>query len=54
MNPRMIEAMIGFGTTLILFVPVFLNIAVAARYPNSRAARLAELKKYSIRPLDLR
>jgi hypothetical protein len=51
----MIEAMIGIGTVVILFVPVFLNIAVgAARRPNAREARLRELKKYSIPPLDLR
>jgi hypothetical protein len=55
MNPRMIEALIGVGTVVILFVPVFLNIAVAtARRPNVREARLRELKKYSIPPLNLR
>jgi hypothetical protein len=48
------EAMIGIGTVLILFVPIFLSFAFAPRYADMRAARLKELKKYSIRPLDLR
>jgi hypothetical protein len=49
------EAMTAVGTVLVFFVTFFLPIAIAARYPNNgRAARLNELKKYSIRPLDLR
>jgi hypothetical protein len=58
-SPMVAEAMTAIGTVTILFVLFFLPIAIAARNPNSRAAelraaRLKELKKYSIRLLDLR
>jgi hypothetical protein len=58
MNERMIEALLGVGTAIVLFVPIFLVIASAAWSPKDlaarRAARLKELKKYSLRPIDLR
>jgi hypothetical protein len=38
-------AMIAVGSALVFFVGVVLPIVVAARYPNSRSARLKELKK---------
>jgi hypothetical protein len=50
----MIEALSDIGMVLVLFIPLFVAIASAGRYPDNRAARLKELKKYSIRPLDLR
>jgi hypothetical protein len=58
-SPMIAEAIAGVATVLIFFLLFFMPIAIAAGYSNSRArelraARLKELKKYSIRPLDLR
>jgi hypothetical protein len=55
----MIDAALAVATTLgcfflFVFLPIFAALYLAARSPNGRAARLKELKKYSIRPLDLR
>ena len=53
-NRMMIEALTGIGTVLVLFVPIFLSIVGASRYPKERVARLTEWEKSLIRPLDLR
>lgn len=57
-NPRIAEAMAGIGTILVLFLSILMSIFSAQSFKDraaaARAARLKELKKYSIPPLGLR